>query len=73
MWIPGETLKGPGLAVSRAFGDYYLKDFGLTSEPDIMQLNITPQDQFIILATDGVSSPSVLYFQEITNLKVLMS
>ncbi|KAL7144412.1 hypothetical protein ABFS83_07G010400 [Erythranthe nasuta] len=55
LWMPkGDTVKGPGLALSRAFGDYYIKDFGLISEPEITQRNITSKDQFVVLATDGV-------------------
>ncbi|PIN08409.1 Serine/threonine protein phosphatase [Handroanthus impetiginosus] len=55
VWMPdGETVKGPGLAVSRAFGDYYIKDFGLISDPEITQRKISSRDQFAILATDGV-------------------
>jgi serine/threonine protein phosphatase PrpC len=52
MWRPnGETA---GLALSRALGDHYLKDFGLISVPDVTQRNITSRDKFVILATDGV-------------------
>lgn len=43
-----------GLAVSRAFGDYCLKDFGLVSIPEVTYRKITDKDQFLILATDGV-------------------
>lgn len=46
--------KTPGLAVSRAFGDYCVKDFGLISVPDVSQRYITSTDHFVILATDGV-------------------
>lgn len=52
VWMP--TVEGPGLAISRAFGDYYIKDFGLISEPELTSRNITHRDQFVILATDGV-------------------
>lgn len=45
---------GPGLALSRAFGDFFVKDFGLISEPDVIQRTITTRDRFVILATDGV-------------------
>nr|XP_043628824.1 probable protein phosphatase 2C 34 [Erigeron canadensis] len=45
---------GPGLALSRAFGDFFVKDSGLISEPGVIQRTITSQDQFVILATDGV-------------------
>ncbi|XP_042053448.1 probable protein phosphatase 2C 34 [Salvia splendens] len=55
VWLPnGQGVRGPGLAVSRAFGDYYIKDFGLISEPQITQRCISSMDQFAILATDGV-------------------
>ncbi|KAH6808658.1 Protein phosphatase 2C family protein [Perilla frutescens var. frutescens] len=55
VWLPnGQTVRGPGLAVSRAFGDYFIKDFGLISEPEIIQRSISSRDQFAILATDGV-------------------
>ncbi|CAL5393378.1 unnamed protein product [Camellia sinensis] len=55
VWLPnGEASGGPGLAISRAFGDYYIKGFGLISEPEITQRNITCRDRFVILATDGV-------------------
>ncbi|GJW22792.1 probable protein phosphatase 2C 34 [Tanacetum coccineum] len=49
-----ETEEGPGLALSRAFGDYFAKDSGLISEPDVIQRTITTHDRFVILATDGV-------------------
>lgn len=62
IWMPkGETPRGPGLALSRAFGDYFIKDFGLISEPDVTQRTITSEDQFIILATDGVSIQTVVF------------
>ncbi|GMY27811.1 probable protein phosphatase 2C 34 [Fagus crenata] len=52
IWRPdGET---PGLALSRALGDYCLKEFGLISVPDVTQRNITSRDKFVILATDGL-------------------
>ncbi|XP_009597152.1 probable protein phosphatase 2C 34 [Nicotiana tomentosiformis] len=55
VWMPNRgTIEGPGLAISRAFGDYYLKDFGLISEPELTSRSITQRDQFAILATDGV-------------------
>ncbi|KAL3812963.1 hypothetical protein ACJIZ3_014231 [Penstemon smallii] len=52
VWKP--KLDGPGLALSRAFGDYFIKDFGLISEPQVTQRTICNRDQFVILATDGV-------------------
>lgn len=52
VWLPDE--ESPGLAMSRAFGDYCVKDFGLISVPEVTQRNITSRDQFVVLATDGV-------------------
>ncbi|XP_030530645.1 probable protein phosphatase 2C 72 [Rhodamnia argentea] len=52
VWLPHEDM--PGLAMSRAFGDYLLKNHGIIAIPDISYHRITPKDQFIVLATDGV-------------------
>ncbi|WOL00306.1 putative protein phosphatase 2C 73 [Canna indica] len=52
LWLPDE--EGPGLAMSRAFGDHCVKDFGLISEPEVTQRIISSRDQFVVLATDGV-------------------
>ncbi|CAA2992372.1 probable phosphatase 2C 34 [Olea europaea subsp. europaea] len=52
LWLPDE--ESPGLAMSRAFGDYCVKDFGLVSIPEVTQRYITSKDQFVVLATDGV-------------------
>lgn len=54
MWLPDEET--PGLAMSRAFGDYCIKEYGLISVPEVTQRNITSKDQFVVLATDGVCS-----------------
>ncbi|WOH08531.1 hypothetical protein DCAR_0727972 [Daucus carota subsp. sativus] len=51
VWLPNE--ESPGLAMSRAFGDYCLKDFGLISVPQVTRRQITVRDQFIVLASDG--------------------
>ncbi|KAI3805263.1 hypothetical protein L1987_27480 [Smallanthus sonchifolius] len=52
VWLPNED--SPGLAMSRAFGDYCVKDFGLISVPEVTQRLITSKDQFLVLASDGV-------------------
>ena len=52
LWLPDE--ESPGLAMSRAFGDYCVKDFGLISVPEVTQTHISGNDQFVVLATDGV-------------------
>ncbi|KAG6486176.1 hypothetical protein ZIOFF_054746 [Zingiber officinale] len=52
VWLPTE--EAPGLAMSRAFGDYCVKDFGVISEPQVTQRIISNKDRFVVLATDGV-------------------
>ncbi|KAK7344258.1 hypothetical protein VNO77_13669 [Canavalia gladiata] len=52
VWLPDE--ESPGLAMSRAFGDYCIKHYGLISVPEVTQRNITTRDHFVVLATDGV-------------------
>ncbi|CAJ1976101.1 unnamed protein product [Sphenostylis stenocarpa] len=52
VWLPDE--ESPGLAMSRAFGDYCVKEYGLISVPEVTHRNITSKDQFVVLATDGV-------------------
>ncbi|KAL8208893.1 hypothetical protein R6Q57_008305 [Mikania cordata] len=52
VWLPNED--SPGLAMSRAFGDYCIKNFGLISVPEVIQRNITNRDKFMVLASDGV-------------------
>lgn len=52
VWLP--DVESPGLAMSRAFGDNCVKDFGLISEPEVTQRQLTGRDQFVVLATDGV-------------------
>jgi serine/threonine protein phosphatase PrpC len=41
--------------MARAFGDFCLKDNGLISKPDVSYHCVTEKDEFIVLATDGVS------------------
>ncbi|XP_007012238.2 PREDICTED: probable protein phosphatase 2C 72 [Theobroma cacao] len=52
VWLPHED--SPGLAMSRAFGDFLLKNHGIIAIPDVFYHHLTPNDQFIVLATDGV-------------------
>ncbi|KAK7294778.1 hypothetical protein RJT34_17674 [Clitoria ternatea] len=62
IWMPDDDC--PGLAMSRAFGDFCLKDYGLISAPDVFYRKITQQDQFVVLATDGI-------WDVLTNLEVI--
>ncbi|PIA37453.1 hypothetical protein AQUCO_03000197v1 [Aquilegia coerulea] len=52
LWLPDEN--SPGLAMSRAFGDFCLKDFGLISTPKVYYTKLSSKDEFVVLATDGV-------------------
>ncbi|XP_044405771.1 probable protein phosphatase 2C 48 [Triticum aestivum] len=51
VWVP--HWEAPGLAMSHAFGNYCVKDYGVISAPEVTQSRITARDQFVILATDG--------------------
>lgn len=51
-WLP--RVYSPGMAMSRCFGDFVMKNYGIISDPVITHHHITSDDQFILLATDGV-------------------
>lgn len=44
----------PGLAVSRAIGDYALKDSGVIASPEVKVYDLNDDDLFMILASDGI-------------------
>ncbi|CAD8127540.1 unnamed protein product [Paramecium sonneborni] len=44
----------PGLAMSRSLGDQIAQSVGVSSIPEIFEYQLTPQDKFIILGSDGV-------------------
>ncbi|KAF2288445.1 hypothetical protein GH714_007534 [Hevea brasiliensis] len=52
IWMPNEDC--PGLAMARAFGDFCLKDYGLISTPEVSYRRLTKNDEFVVLATDGI-------------------
>lgn len=52
VWLP--NLNAPGLAMTRALGDYCLKNHGVIAEPVVSHRRLTNKDKFIVLATDGV-------------------
>ncbi|MBA0839326.1 hypothetical protein Goarm_005069, partial [Gossypium armourianum] len=52
VWLPNND--APGLAMARAFRDFCLKDFGLISVPEISYRCLSEEDEFIVLATDGI-------------------
>jgi protein phosphatase 1L len=42
------------LAMSRAFGDSMLKPSGVVSDPDLIHKKLSPEDEYLVLATDGL-------------------
>ncbi|KAH6783849.1 Protein phosphatase 2C family protein [Perilla frutescens var. hirtella] len=52
VWLPYDD--SPGLAMSRAFGDFVLKNNGIICIPDVTYHRLTPDDTFLVLASDGV-------------------
>ncbi|GFP88064.1 probable protein phosphatase 2c 72 [Phtheirospermum japonicum] len=52
VWLPYDD--SPGLAMSRAFGDFVLKNHGIICTPDVSYHRLTPNDEFLVLASDGV-------------------
>eukprot|EP00240_Pyramimonas_obovata_P000560 CAMPEP_0118923634 /NCGR_PEP_ID=MMETSP1169-20130426/2082_1 /TAXON_ID=36882 /ORGANISM="Pyramimonas obovata, Strain CCMP722" /LENGTH=594 /DNA_ID=CAMNT_0006864649 /DNA_START=273 /DNA_END=2057 /DNA_ORIENTATION=- len=44
----------PGLAMARSIGDHKATDLGCFSTPDTATCNITPEDEFMIVASDGL-------------------
>ncbi|XP_058068340.1 probable protein phosphatase 2C 12 [Magnolia sinica] len=52
VWLPDDDF--PGLAMARAFGDFRLKNYGIIATPQITHHRISSNDQFLVLATDGV-------------------
>ena len=52
VWIKNEDI--PGLAMSRSFGDEVAASVGTISEPEIETFEITADDKFIIIASDGI-------------------
>lgn len=44
----------PGLSMSRAIGDAVAHDLGVSSDPDVMEMELTDDDEFLILCSDGV-------------------
>lgn len=51
-WLPRIHL--PGIAMSRCFGDFVMKNYGLICTPLVTHHHITSDDQFIVLASDGI-------------------
>ncbi|RZC51718.1 hypothetical protein C5167_020141 [Papaver somniferum] len=52
VWLPDQNF--PGLAMTRAFGDFELKDYGVIAIPQISHHHLNINDKFVVLASDGV-------------------
>ena len=52
VWLKNDDI--PGLAMSRSFGDEIAASVGTISEPEIEEYEITDDDKFIIIASDGI-------------------
>ena len=52
LWFQGENT--PGLTLSRAMGDFLASPIGLISTPDVCSMHLVMDDEFIILASDGI-------------------
>ncbi|XP_021749836.1 probable protein phosphatase 2C 12 [Chenopodium quinoa] len=63
-WLP--RVYTPGIAMSRCFGDFVMKNYGIISTPVITYHQITSDDVFILLATDGIWD--VLSNEEVTSI-----
>ena len=52
VWHLNENI--PGLAMSRSFGDGAAAEVGVIADPEILEMNLTEADKFIVIASDGV-------------------
>lgn len=54
LWGQGDDSWGPGLAVSRSFGDKMGQKYGLIYEPEIKSIPITKSLKHIVMGSDGL-------------------
>ncbi len=52
VWL--KDSRTPGLAVTRSFGDFIVRDIGVIAQPEIYSLPLSANDRFIVIASDGV-------------------
>ncbi|EAS05229.2 protein phosphatase 2c (macronuclear) [Tetrahymena thermophila SB210] len=52
VWLKSENM--PGLAMARSFGDQIAQSVGVISEPEVSSYEITDDDKFLVIASDGV-------------------
>ena len=61
-WRVGEA----AIAVTRSLGDFDLREAGMTPEPEITRVELEPEDEFLVIACDGLWD--VLSVDEVTQL-----
>ena len=44
----------PGLAMTRSFGDKIGCQAGVIAEPEIFEMELSSEDKFMVIASDGV-------------------
>jgi serine/threonine protein phosphatase PrpC len=52
VWLKTQNI--PGLAMSRSFGDKVASSVGVICEPEILEFDLTPDDKFVVLGSDGI-------------------
>ena len=52
--VYAKDLNYPGLAMSRSLGDFVAKNYGVTCEDDIIDVNLSKDDMAIVIGSDGV-------------------
>ena len=49
-----KEMDGPGLAMSRSFGDEIAHKIGVVVDPEILESYFLKEDKFIVLGSDGI-------------------
>lgn len=52
VWLQHQQI--PGLAMTRSLGDMVAASVGVSCHPEITEYSLTPNDRFLLVATDGV-------------------
>jgi len=52
VWLMDQDI--PGLAMSRSLGDLVAASVGVIYEPEILEYDITPEDKFMVIGSDGI-------------------
>jgi serine/threonine protein phosphatase PrpC len=66
VWLKHENV--PGLAMSRSIGDFVAASVGVSAEPEFYETEITEDDKFLVIASDGVWE--FISNEEVTNMIV---